>query len=282
MKIFDALDRLSRNKDKNKNADLRGQNLLVLAPHADDEIFCVPHGKYFESKGYCITVLFLSGSVHRYLEAKNSCKILDWAYIDAKDLGQQYPDGLFHQNLPNFIKSLKNILNQYSIVLCPALEGGHQDHDSTFVACMIALSTQHHCEPLFYKTYTATGRWKFFEVFSKHDHYSAVKFIPYIALNRPFWGTRIVLAFHVYRSQWTSWIALLPAMIFSYISGSKDVLYSLGSLDYCTALACTLETNSSALYELHGKCTKHDWLSHVRSIILQSIEEASQCNLYKS
>lgn len=261
---------------------VRKKNLLVLAPHADDEIFCIPHAKHLESNGYCITVLFLSGSARRYVEAKNSCKILQWGCIDASSHGEQFTDGLFHLKLSNLVKYLQEVFKQYSLILCPALEGGHQDHDTTFVACMIALSSQPHCESLFYKTYAATGRWKFFEVFSSRYYCKFAKFIPCIILNRPFLYIRTTLAFFVYRSQWSSWIALLPAMLFAYICGRRDAIYSLSFADYYNALDCTFDSNSLPLYELHQRCVKQDWLSHVRSPIIELIEDASHRKLYKS
>ena len=253
------------------NSVSRMKNLLILAPHADDEIFCISHAKYFEANGYCITVLFLSGSERRYEEAKNSCKILRWEYIDPTNRGEKYADGKFHLNLPNLVQYLQEVLKHYSLVLCPALEGGHQDHDSTFVACMIALSGKSHCEARFYKTYTATGKWKFFEVFSSHHYCRFAKFAPCIALNRPFWLIKTYLIFFVYRSQWSSWIVLLPAMLLAYISGRRDTIYSLSLNDYYKALSCSFDSNSLPLYELHQRCVKQDWLSQVRSANMELI-----------
>jgi hypothetical protein len=252
------------------------KNLLLLAPHADDEIFSIPHAKYFESKDYCITLLLLSGTVRRYAEARESCQMLGWSCLSAKGLGSQFTDGLFHHNLHNLAAFLENIIYQYSLVLCPALEGGHQDHDSTFLACIIARFYQPQCKILFYKTYTATGRWKLFEVFSNENNYSTLNFAEHIALKQRFWVTRVVISLLVYRSQWTSWIVLLPAMILAAINGRKEVVYSLEPREYDKALTSILDTNSSALYELHQRCTKKEWLCHVRPIFFETIVQLFQ------
>ena len=257
------------------------KNLLILAPHADDEIFCIPHAKYLESNGYSITILFLSGSIRRFKEAKNSCQMLRWGCIIATNHGDKYADGFFHFKLPSLVQYLQDAFENYSLVLCPALEGGHQDHDTTFVACMMALSDQSHCEVLFFKTYTATGRWKFFEVFSRENYCKFIKFIPSAGLNHRFWLIRLALIFFVYRSQWSSWIALLPAMLFATISGRNDKIYTLAYADYRQDLDCILDSESLPLYEIHQRCSKQEWLSCIRPSVIELPYDSSLHKLFK-
>ena len=145
---------------------------------------------------------------------------------------------------------------------------------------MMALSDQSHCAVLFYKTYTATGRWKFFEVFSRRCYSRFIKFTPFIKLNHQFWLIRLALILFVYRSQWSSWIALLPAMLFATISGRRDEIYSLDYADYCKALDCIFDSESLPLYETHQRCSKLDWLSCVRPSVIELIDNSNHHKLF--
>ena len=99
------------------------------------KFFVYPMRNTLSLKGYFITILLLSGSICRCKEARNSCQMLRWGCIIATNHGDKYVDGFFHINLSSLVQYLQQVFKNYSLVLCPALEGGHQDHDTTFVAC---------------------------------------------------------------------------------------------------------------------------------------------------
>jgi hypothetical protein len=236
------------------------RNLLILAPHPDDEIFCLPHAKYLESLGYSITVLFLSSLEYRRLEARKACHLMDWQCLFADEMGVYFPDGLFHRTGHKLIKYLERVTASYSAVLCPALEGGHQDHDTVFIASQVMAAGQSTFKLFFYKTYTAMGIWKLFKVSSRRCQYSGLNLLTYHTLCNHYWRQRLKLCIFIYKSQWITWFALFPAMVFSLLIAKREIIYTLPytALDP-KKLEALIDNLRNPLYELHGRCSKNEW-----------------------
>jgi hypothetical protein len=251
------------------------KKLLILAPHADDEIFCIPHAKHFEAKGYAPTLFVLSGSEVRYAEARRSCKLLGWSCLVADEGGPSFADGLFHEHLGRLVQDLIEIIKHYSLVLCPAFEGGHQDHDTTFTACLIASLSQTKCVPFFFNTYTA-GMGKLFKVFSSGLQSTNIRLSNYHTLKYRYLPIRIVLALLVYRTQLASWGALMPAIMVAALFGKKEVIYTIAFEDYHLALSAILDLHSVPLYQRHHRCTQRDWFYHARPVILQTLAHSTR------
>ena len=51
-------------------------DIIVLAPHPDDEIFALPYINHFKKFNFDITILFLTSNFRRRNEAIKSCNFL--------------------------------------------------------------------------------------------------------------------------------------------------------------------------------------------------------------
>ena len=113
------------------------KKIIIVAPHPDDEIFAIKKLSAIQGTECSVSVLYLSGTSKRIEEATRSCSYLRFeTIVPAKSL---FTDGLFHENFEEVKEVIAEIAVNYDCILAPALEGGHQDHDTVALGILLAM-----------------------------------------------------------------------------------------------------------------------------------------------
>lgn len=201
------------------------RSALVLLPHYDDEVFTLPilqSPNFFVNK---LNFIFLTdsqgvnqefNSLQRKIESekfiKRICGEIEYNIYDF-GLFLKIKDGELHQNLEKVEKKIKSLLlkTNSDIILSPAYEGGHQDHDSAAVI-NFKLSALPGCDNWFFPTYRAAKLKPFFAVMNLRESHDShvIKKVCHFNQNL------IVIPF-IFKSQWKSWIGLFPLMVLKAI-----------------------------------------------------------------
>jgi hypothetical protein len=114
------------------------KTVVYILPHFDDEVFVIPKIRMDLKEGSRIKFFFLMTSELRF---KESQKFLSKMGVDKNDIisiGREFQiqDSLIHENLVVIYKKILSSLTTLSPIddiICPAYEGGHQDHDSASI-----------------------------------------------------------------------------------------------------------------------------------------------------
>jgi LmbE family N-acetylglucosaminyl deacetylase len=217
--------------------------VVFLLAHADDEIFALHlFHKYRES---AIQIFFLTdGSPSgndfiiqvRQQESEKSIGDLG-SHVSLTHFGVQYGvmDGLMFDTFDqkNF-ETLLNLLTPFQIaaVVSPHLEGGHQDHDATFLIAQ-KISSEFELPHISFPMYSSwIYRFPFFSTMKTHSGYSSerIRFAKRITFVRK--SLRII---GHYKSQRKTWIGLgLPLFskyLFSKVPYFKNSLVTVHNLD---------------------------------------------------
>lgn len=236
----------------------------IVSPHPDDEIFAYSAASHLQRDGYKVTVLLLSGSASRQKESSSFCQFNGWNLELHPLHGVLLQDGKFHQSLAVLGEKIRSIFEKYDLILCPALEGGHHDHDSvsliTTLQCLSASSTP----VLFYPTYCrAFDIGPFYNVCS-----SVCTFVPSLYQIRyldidfsPL--TMVLCALKFFPSQASTWLALTPILLLKAIQQRKAFIYELADIKQHQIAAALFLRRVKPLYEVHYKCSYRTWLSYV-------------------
>ncbi|MFN3730483.1 MAG: PIG-L deacetylase family protein [Fimbriimonadaceae bacterium] len=192
--------------------------LVVLLPHPDDEFAVLPFLKREAQHGRELHLVWMTnGAVGRTLpalraeESRNALAANGLGGVNSTFLGMDHalPDGRLHEHLVRAYAALTAHLDalQGSFELwIPAWEGGHQDHDATHaLGCLVALGRGALVRE--YPTYHGAGRrGPLFRVLSPLPGRRVVdRLSPTVSET---W--RLLLTCFCYRSQWRSFLGLLP------------------------------------------------------------------------
>jgi hypothetical protein len=207
--------------------------ILYLFPHQDDELFLLPTIQT-KLKDESIFIFLTDGSFYgsNLIERNNeSSKVLNSIGVLKKDiifLNQKFPiqDTKLVDQLENCINQLIFILDYHNIneIYFPSWEGGHPDHDATFLIGL-ALAKKYKVESIFqfslYNSFKVPS--KFFRVMSPVN-----KKLPIIVnkFNLLF-GIKISLLCRFYKTQWKTWLALFPFVVIQFIILRKVITQKL-------------------------------------------------------
>lgn len=196
----------------------RPATVFVLA-HPDDEFACSMWMASLAACGHPIAVAYLTdggfggqATARREAESLRVLRRLGVAASDVAFLGRRHgwPDGALHTRLDAAVEVLgawMDTLDGVGMVVMPAWEGGHQDHDATHLVALAAASARGIHDLWQIPLYTGAGlRGPFFRVLRTLPQNGAVE--AYHAT----WPERLrALALCLeYASQWKTWVGLLP------------------------------------------------------------------------
>jgi hypothetical protein len=187
---------------------------LVLLPHADDEAFVVTELKilypYLEPKFVLLTRH--QDQARRFSETQAALSFMNFSENCVADLGVAR-DGHLSEHLDETYKSLEkyidaNVAGVFDLI-CPAWEGGHQDHDATYLIAikLKQLYTDRIRLRVFWLYSGLNTRWKFFRV----AHSAGIS----CEAGRVSWrlGLKSLLLPFFYPSQIIAWLGLAPGYL---------------------------------------------------------------------
>ena len=206
------------------------KRVVCLFSHCDDEYLVSEHLQKWRKDGHDIKIFYLTKDLTnpgireqestRYLQ-KLGIKEPNFLYhtVDVKD-------GRLPYHLFEVYRELQNYLQPDDILLTPAWEGGHQDHDATFLIgsklCESLSKSQHWVFSLYHGARTS-GR--FFSVASPIvDHIMECHSIKMSSLSSLL---NCILVFKRYPSQWRSWIGLAPLLLWERLFKTHEHIFRI-------------------------------------------------------
>jgi len=241
--------------------------ILIICAHPDDEIFTFRQIENFPKSHYEIYALFFTESKIRRKEAELSCNLNKWNILFSSDYGLNLYDGKFHLKFRELDIFLTSILEEYQVILSPAIEGGHQDHDTIGLSIYMKALKQKDKQFYFYTTYTALSSFGLYKVMSNSNYAESLfvedkKFLKKINL-RP-----LLFFFKVYKSQFKSAFLLSIPWIIQMLLNKYICTYKIKNISYLKFDQLIYEIKGTPLFEIHRRCTKNNWLK----IILKQLD----------
>ena len=191
--------------------------VLIISPHSDDELFGFP---FIDSIKKNFDVLLLENDKKRYKESIKSSQINGFNLKIYK--GEKVARGnFFHKILDQLVLDFFKFFDDYDLILSPMIEGGHQDHDTVCFALLYCKKIKEGKAKLFfYSTYRSIERLPFMYAcgFSKDIPKNTIfKF----AMTKKILLKIIKTIFMSYKSQYKTWLFLLPALFIAYLKGIR-------------------------------------------------------------
>jgi LmbE family N-acetylglucosaminyl deacetylase len=187
---------------------------LFLLPHQDDEFFAMPVIADELKRGHRVRCVYLTTGSNRLranvrnAESLEALSRLGVAAEHVEFLGAAagVPDGALHLHLAALHDTLRPLLRQVTRLVCPAWEGGHQDHDA---ACLLTTALAHEAGLLentwefsLYQGATTFGR--FFSVMTQVSRAGNARRYSWSRLE----GARMAAFCRRYPSQWKTWLGI--------------------------------------------------------------------------
>lgn len=241
------------------------KKLLVLCPHPDDEIFTFNQIKQFSEENHEIYALFFTENKIRRKEAKISCYLNKWNILFASDYGYKFSDGKIHLKYKKLDSFILKIIKDFKIIISPAIEGGHQDHDTIGFNVFIKALEKKDKEFYFYTTYTALGKFGLYLVMSK-SNYADSLFVEDKTLSSKINLKSILFFFKVYKSQLKAGLLLLIPWIIQFLLNKNICTYTIKKKSYINKNKIIYTLKGIPLYEIHRRCTKREWISNINSL----------------
>lgn len=137
---------------------------------------------------------------------------------------QSFNDGSLYQSIDAAWSALLAMLDGVNVssVYMPAWEGGHQDHDITHVLG-VCLAQRYDCLAQSRQIALYNGHnlpWKLYRVQSPLEDNGGTMPVPIPWSNR----LHFLWVFRHYRSQWLTWLALYPFVLYRMIFRGKELL----------------------------------------------------------
>jgi len=207
-----------------------GNHCLILLPHYDDEIFCIPLIRKLQSSNISLQIVWLTNSqgmnmeinqkriVKRMKESERFIRKIANQSIKMTHLGAEnsIPDGYLIYHLQEIFEFLRSELqNKKATFLTPLWENGHTDHDASFILGKI-LENNNYGKHISFPIYDTKTKWLPFRVMhlNKRDKNLYIKMDrkdKFIAFKAPYY----------FKSQMKSWIGLYLPMLLKFISNTK-------------------------------------------------------------
>ena len=243
------------------------KKVLVLCPHPDDEIFSFNQINKLSTENNLISALFFTENEIRRKEAELSCQLKNWDILFACDFGFKFSDGKLHLNYKKLDFFINKIINEFEIIFSPAIEGGHQDHDTIGLNIFFQALERKDKQFYFYTTYTALGTFGLYLVMSK-SNYAEDLFVEDINFVSKIDYKSILFFFKVYKSQLISGLLLFVPWIVQIILNKSNCTYILKNKFYINKNKLIYSLKGIPLYEIHGRCTKKEWIAEINSYYL--------------
>lgn len=243
---------------------------LIVAPHADDEIFAIPIILYAKAQEINTDILILGASSRRKEEALLAGRYLNAEITLAADLGFAGKDGRYHEKIRELVELICLASSKYDKVLAPALEGGHQDHDTAWLAVAVADAINKTNKGLYYHTYTAIGKLGLFITCPSNNFYCPGIFTTSWKSNRWIYPEQIYLASRIYKSQHQTWILLLVGLLVKLATGSmQQEVVSCKHQDF-DSIFRSLDTilAKDCLFAIHGRLAQSSWRKHALKAVM--------------
>lgn len=241
--------------------------VVIIAPHPDDEIFVIRKLNWLRTENDSVSVLFLSGSQKRLDEGRRSCNHLSFEFLSLRDItGVSLDDGMFHHRFSDLKQAIQKTCLGADVILTPALEGGHQDHDSTAFACLLLLEilNANGGRVYFYPCYTSWRRTILYKVNSTSTFSEGLmKEYSLIGTTEANFNERH-LAFSIYRSQAKTWLLLYPLMFIRKFFTKRDVIYVAKGAIGDRSVEILDSLKQRPLYDLHGRLSMKIWKDHIK------------------
>jgi len=241
-------------------------NELWILAHQDDEIFALSH---FEKSNAKPIICYLTkeisetgiGRSKRIQEAKQAWQNL--APVEAKLISvvNISADGSLPEvNLTNLLQELVDlhIIWNFQKVISPTFEGGHQDHDMTFIIAK-KLSKTLEIEHRHFSCYSGRNKikipFRYFKV-QKGIQCESAECASISTIAQPTQVAKLILKFTLaYRSQWKGLIGLVPVLVLNTLKGKT-------SIHTCVPSEIYLE---KPLYEIRNRYRSEQFNKYVQS-----------------
>jgi len=208
------------------------KRILFLLAHQDDEVFIAPRISYELARGASLSFIYLTNGVtasasriDRDSESRACLKRLGVKAEQIIFLGTEFriADGRLPCSLDQCFLSLleKTKNNVFDEIYTPAWEGGHQDHDASFLLAL-ALARRLNLEDNIWQFYLYNGfrtRGRFFRVFCPLPM-TRERRQRRLNLSDGFLTLRSVLDF---KSQRKTWLGLLPQTLIHCLFSRNEV-----------------------------------------------------------
>lgn len=230
---------------------------LILFPHYDDEMFCIHHLRRWQAGAEPITIRFLtheldsSSEVIRSEESRRHLLDLGITYSRTPFLDASAPADQVTSNLEILYSKLTAC---YDEVICPALEGGHPDHDAAFFLGLKLLKEGRTKRLLVYPTYSPMFGWgPLFWVGARIYPRSRLIYNGESRIGLRFCGIlrTILYAFRYYPSQRRTWTLLALPWLIQLLFQRSERLYEVKKPEPGGVVHPWL--NEVPLYERHGR-----------------------------
>lgn len=230
--------------------------VVLFLPHPDDEVFCLHILKQFQN--YELTFVYLTNgsptndlkSLHqRETESRFAVNFISkGAEIFNYGLARGLTDGkLARQFSRHDLKNLRDFVGQGSkpcIFVSPILEGGHQDHDATFLITENLCRwwvVDHYTFPLYSSSHFS---FPFFQTMKKCQGSRTYR---QTLMSRLSFVRSALKLIKIYKSQKRTWLGLTLPVLFHY--AFRTPTYNVNQ-------ARSIENISKFLYESRGHETR--------------------------
>ena len=231
--------------------------VLIISPHSDDELFGFP---FIDSIKKNFDVLLLENDEKRYKESIRSSKINGFNLKIYK--GEKVAKGnFFHKILEQLIMDFLSFFDDYDLILAPMIEGGHQDHDTVSFALLYCKKIKEGKAKLFfYSTYRSIERFPFMYTcgFSKNISKDSIF---KVAMTKKILLKIFKTIFLAYKSQYKTWLFLLPALFIAYLKGDLNKLCDSEKLDF---KKIKLFVPKMPLYQKYRNLKRDEWLKEIK------------------
>tara|TARA_B100000886_G_scaffold340204_1_gene308403 strand:+ start:2679 stop:3443 length:765 start_codon:yes stop_codon:yes gene_type:complete len=234
---------------------------IIIAPHADDEIFTFPFIYSKDNIFDSIDLLLLENDKKRYSAAIQSAKINSFNIKCPKEYNLK---GLyFHEKIELLVDNFSKLFNKYDLILAPLMEGGHQDHDSSCASLFLSKEIKTaNAEIVLYSTYRNFDFFPYIYTcgisnknFSKEIF--SVKFSNQILI------LCLKTILFCYGSQYKTWILLLPAILYSYFTSNINKFVDGNNLQFQDIIK---KIPNKPLYEIYRGLDKERWMNSLKHI----------------
>ncbi|MCR8538779.1 MAG: hypothetical protein JJ848_000280 [Prochlorococcus marinus CUG1439] len=236
------------------------ERTLIICPHADDELFTFGLIYSLENCFKEIDLLLIGSDKLRQKETSISSKINKLNFITLpKDI--KFIDSLYHIDFVSLKKYFLTILFDYDLILSPLIEGGHQDHDTVTAALLKCKETKNfNSKILLYSTYRSMSIFpNLFRcgipkgLFIDHRYFFSFTLKGFSRFIKT-----ILVA---YKSQYFSWLLLLPSLFIAYILRDLNFMIVADnlSLEYILRMI-----PKRPLYQTYRGLKKSSWLEYIQ------------------
>ena len=207
-----------------------GKRCLILLPHYDDEIFCLPLIRILQRANISLQIIWLTNSqgmnmkinqkkiAKRMKESERFIGKIASHNIKLNHLGVEssIPDGYLIYHLREIFEFLKSDMHDMNgTILTPLWENGHTDHDASFILGR-TLEDNGYGRHISFPIYDTKTKWLPFRVMhlKKRDKNLCIK----IERKDKF---IVFMAPYYFRSQMKSWVGLYFPMLIKFILNNK-------------------------------------------------------------